>query len=133
MGQAFFLRFSGVLGLLAVVFGAFGAHGLESRLSEDMLSTYETAVRYHFYHVAAMLAVAVASPNLWTSAWTRAACWAWAAGIAVFSGSLYVLALSGQKWLGMITPIGGVAMMMGWVFIIFSAAGLSRAAGDSES
>lgn len=120
-GQSFFLRAGGVMGALAVLFGAFGAHGLGDRLSEEMLRVYETAVQYHFYHTFAVLAVGAGVAGLWGSAWTARACWAWILGTVVFSGSLYVLAVTEIRWLGAITPIGGVAMILGWVFIALAA------------
>ncbi len=112
---------SGILGAAAAILGAFGAHGLESRLSEDMLHTYEVGVRYQFYHVLALFALALAPERIWRSPWANRACWGWLIGIAVFSGSLYVLALTGQKWLGAITPFGGLAMILGWVFVALAA------------
>ena len=123
--QIFFLRTAGVLGALAVVAGAFGAHGLETRLSEEMLEIYEVAVRYHMYHAIALLAVAAGAGNLWRSKWARPACWAFIAGIAVFSGTLYALALTEMRWLGAITPIGGVALIAGWVLVACAAGGVA--------
>jgi uncharacterized membrane protein YgdD (TMEM256/DUF423 family) len=116
-GQSFFLRTGGIMGGLAVAFGAFGAHGLEERLSEEMLGVYGTAVQYHFYHTFAVLAVGAGAVGLWKSVWTPRACCAWVVGTALFSGSLYALAMTEIRWLGAITPIGGVAMILGWVFI----------------
>ena len=125
-GQTFFLRLGGIMGGLAVVFGAFGAHGLKERLSQEMLAVYETAVQYHFYHALAILAVGAGVAGLWGNVWTARACWAWLIGTCVFSGSLYVLAITEIRWLGAITPIGGVAMILGWVFIALAA----RSVGD---
>jgi len=120
--QRFYLRASGVTGGLAVAVGAFGAHGLKSVLSEDMLAIYETGVRYHFYHALALLAVALAPAELWQG---KSMLWAsrlLLAGIAIFSGSLYALAITETRWLGAITPIGGAAMIAGWICIAFAAA-----------
>lgn len=120
----FFLRLAALLGGVAVGLGAFGAHGLKNRVDTELLAVYETGVRYHFYHVLALLALAAAPSRLWASGWTPAAGWAWTAGIVVFSGSLYLMTLSGQRWLGAITPIGGVAFLAGWVFLLLAAGAL---------
>jgi uncharacterized membrane protein YgdD (TMEM256/DUF423 family) len=119
--QSRFLRISAVLGALAVICGAFGAHGLEERISGEMLSIWHTAVQYHVYHALALLALSVAPAALWNSPWTARAGYAWLAGVAIFSGSLYVLALTELRWLGAITPIGGVAMIVGWALLIPAA------------
>jgi uncharacterized membrane protein YgdD (TMEM256/DUF423 family) len=122
MTQAvFFLRVAAVLGALAVVLGAFGAHGLKDRVAENLLANYETGVRYHFYHALALLAVSLAPAALWSSPLTPGACWAWLFGILVFSGTLYLMALTGARWLGAITPIGGVALVVGWALLLFAA------------
>ena len=119
----FWLSVSGVLGALAVGLGAFGAHGLKERITPDMLTIYEVGVRYHVYHALAILAVSPAVGLQPDSPWLRRACGAWCAGIIIFSGSLYALAISGEKWLGAITPIGGVAFIAGWCMLV--AAGRS--------
>ncbi len=119
-----YLRIACALGGLAVALGAFGAHGLKNRLSDDLLAIYETGVRYHFYHALALLAVSLAVPALWQSKWTPFACGAWTVGIVLFSGSLYLLAVTGARWLGAITPLGGVALILGWVFLFVAAGSL---------
>ena len=111
------LRAAGVIGALAVILGAFGAHGLESRLDADDLEIWHTAVLYHLFHAAALLAVAAAPERFWTTPWLARVAWAWVVGIAIFSGSLYLLALTGVGWLGAITPIGGVALIVGWALL----------------
>lgn len=121
MGQGFFLRLSGILGALGVGIGAFGAHGLKENVAADMLAVYETGVAYHMYHTLAILAVAAGIAGLWAQRWARWACCAWAVGIVFFSGSLYLLTVTGMKWFGAITPIGGVAFILGWVFIAMAA------------
>lgn len=103
----------GLLGLLAVAAGAFGAHGLRGRLSADMLSAFETGARYQMYHALALLAVAILLDRRPSGA-VRTAGWCLAAGTVVFSGSLYLLALTGIPWLGAITPLGGLALLVGW-------------------
>ncbi len=124
-----FLRVAAVLGALAVAFGAFGAHGLRARVEPELLEVFETGVRYHFYHALALLALTLGGGPLWQSQWTGAAAWSWTAGVLVFSGSLYVLVLTGQRWLGAITPIGGVAFIVGWVCLAMAAPALWRADG----
>src|SRR4051812_37388433 len=108
-----FLLAGSVAGLIAVGFGAFGAHGLRSRLSPDMLAVFETGVRYHIYHALALLLVAALIPRLEGKA-IVAAGWCFVAGITLFSGSLYLLAVTGVTVLGAITPLGGVAFLAGW-------------------
>src|SRR3954471_2222527 len=116
-----FLLLAGILGALAVALGAFGAHALEGRLSEALLNTYEVGVRYHFYHVLALLGV-VAVINRWPDSGVAvAAGWLFVIGIVIFSGSLYLLAFTGVRWLGAITPIGGVAFIAGWLCLAWAA------------
>ena len=105
-------------GAAAVIVGAFGAHFLEARLSPGMLDVLEVGVRYHFYHALAILAVSLGvRPGGWNRFFT-AACWCWLAGVLLFSGSLYALALSGIGALGAITPFGGTAFIAGWLLLI---------------
>jgi uncharacterized membrane protein YgdD (TMEM256/DUF423 family) len=108
------------LGALAVAAGAFGAHGLRARVNPEMLAVFETGVRYHLVHALALLAVGWASTR-WTSAAIRAAGWLFVAGILVFSGSLYVLTLTGIRAFGAITPFGGVAFIAGWLLLAWGA------------
>jgi len=100
--------------MLAVVLGAFGAHGLRARLSADMLAIYQTAVQYHFWHALGVLSIGLALLHVPGSGAIRAAGWLMLAGIVVFSGSLYLLAATGARWLGAITPAGGVAFIAAW-------------------
>lgn len=119
--EKLFLTLAALLGGLAVALGAFGAHALEARISAQLLQTFETGVRYHFYHALALIAV-VAAVARWPHATLAvAAGWLFVAGIVVFSGSLYLLALTGIRWLGAITPIGGVAFIAGWVCLALAA------------
>jgi uncharacterized membrane protein YgdD (TMEM256/DUF423 family) len=101
---------------LAVVFGAFGAHGLRGRLDEYSMGVYEKAVFYHFIHALGVLIVSFL-PKTGTFSENAASvvCWLLLIGIAIFSGSLYALAITGTRWLGAITPIGGVAFIAGWL------------------
>lgn len=122
--QKKFLGVAGALGASAVITGAFGAHALAGRLSDEMAAIYETAVQYHIYHALAVLAFSVADEKIWTSRWAAAACAAWTAGVVVFSGSLYLLALTEIGWLGAVTPLGGVALIAGWVLVVRTAVAL---------
>jgi uncharacterized membrane protein YgdD (TMEM256/DUF423 family) len=110
-----FLALAALLGALSVGLGAFGAHALENRLSANLLETYETAVRYQFYHVIALALVGLALARWPDSGLLNIAGWLFVIGILVFSGSLYLLVFSGLRWLGAITPIGGVAFIGGWI------------------
>lgn len=126
MTQVLALRAAAVLGALAVIIGAFGAHGLRGRVDATLLEVFETGVRYHFYHALALLAAAVAVPALWQSRFTPWACVAWCIGILIFSGSLYAMTLTGARWLGAVTPIGGLAFILGWVFLAMAAGSLRQ-------
>jgi uncharacterized membrane protein YgdD (TMEM256/DUF423 family) len=115
-----FLLIGSLAGALGVALGAFGAHGLRARLSPEMLAVFETAVRYHMYHAVALLALAALMTRF--DGWLfLAAGWSFAIGILLFSGSLYLLALTGTRALGMITPLGGVAFILGWAFLAVAA------------
>lgn len=115
-----FFTLAGIFGALAVALGAFGAHALETRLTPDLLSTFETGVRYHFYHVVALIAVAFAIRRWPQSKLPIIAGWLFVAGILIFAGSLYLLVFTGQSWLGAITPIGGVAFISGWLLLAWT-------------
>ena len=115
-----FLLVGALAGFLAVTFGAFGAHALRERLSPEMLAVFETGVRYHMYHALALLAVAWAASR-WPESSAGTAGWAFIIGIVVFSGSLYILSFTGMRWLGAITPIGGVAFLLGWLLLAWAA------------
>lgn len=110
-----FLFIGALLGGLAVALGAFGAHGLKSRLAPEKLVTFETGVRYHFYHSLALLAVGLVQMALPAAGTLALSGWLFLAGIALFSGSLYWLALGGPRWLGPVTPLGGLALIGGWL------------------
>jgi len=108
-----------------VAFGAFGAHVLRARLTPEMLAVFETGVRYQMYHAFAMLAAAWASAR-WPRRVFGVAGWLFLAGIVVFSGSLYALALTGERWLGAITPVGGVAFLAGWAGLAWGASSAQK-------
>jgi uncharacterized membrane protein YgdD (TMEM256/DUF423 family) len=119
MDRLFFLLGS-LSGFLAVALGAFGAHGLKSRIGPDMLAIFETGVRYQMYHALALLAVAWAHTR-WPGIVLTAGGWLFVAGTVIFSGSLYLLSLTGAHWLGAVTPLGGLAFMAGWLCIAWAA------------
>ena len=106
----------GILGLLGVVLGAFGAHALKAKLkARDTVKTWETAVKYHLVHALALVLVSILSvqPSSIVN-WVTVSFVAFTAGILLFSGSLYALALGGPRWLGPVTPLGGLALILGW-------------------
>ena len=109
-----FLTLASLSGMTAVIFGAFGAHALKNRLDEYSLGVFETAVQYHFYHSLALLAVGVIALQQPQTTLLKTSGWLFFLGILVFSGSLYILSITGVKWLGAITPLGGLALIVGW-------------------
>lgn len=111
-----FFRIGALSALIAVAAGAFGAHALRGRLAPDLLQVFETAARYQVYHALALLAVAWAASRT-DGAGTRWAGWLFVAGTVLFSGSLYLLALTGTRWLGAVTPVGGAAWIGGWAIL----------------
>jgi uncharacterized membrane protein YgdD (TMEM256/DUF423 family) len=115
----FFFVAGSLLAFFAVALGAFAAHGLKTRLSPDMFNIFEVGVRYHMYHALALLAVAWACSR-WPESNAHAAGWAFIFGIVAFSGSLYILSITGIRWLGAITPIGGVGFLIGWILLIWA-------------
>jgi uncharacterized membrane protein YgdD (TMEM256/DUF423 family) len=112
-----FITIGALSGLLAVAAGAFGAHALRDRLSADMLSVFQTGATYQMYHALALFGVGMllARFSVEGSSFVTAAGWLFVAGTVLFSGSLYALSLSGTTWLGAITPIGGIAFLLGWL------------------
>jgi uncharacterized membrane protein YgdD (TMEM256/DUF423 family) len=109
-----------VAAALGVALGAFGAHGLRAHVAADALAVFETGVRYQMVHALGLLAVAWAAAR-WPGPWVEAAGWLFVAGIVLFSGSLYLLTLTGARWLGAITPLGGVAFIVGWLALAAAA------------
>jgi uncharacterized membrane protein YgdD (TMEM256/DUF423 family) len=115
-----FLFVGSLAGFLAVAFGAFGAHALRGRLSPEMLAAFESGVRYQMYHALGIIAVGLMLGRM--GGWLFAtAGWLFTAGIVLFSGSLYVLALTGITTFGAITPLGGLAFLAGWACLIVAA------------
>ena len=119
MAKGFFVA-AAMLAFLAVAGGAFGAHGLKSRVSSDMIDTFQTGIQYQFYHALGLLVVAVMMHLFSPGTMLKLSGFLFIGGIVVFSGSLYVLVLTGIKWLGAITPIGGLAFLAGWVCLTLS-------------
>ncbi len=109
-----FITLASLSGMLAVMFGAFGAHALKGRLDDYALGVFQTAVQYHFYHSLALLAVGMLALSQPQTALLRSSGWLFLTGIVIFSGSLYMLSLTGVRWLGAVTPLGGLAFIAGW-------------------
>lgn len=103
-----------VLALLAVALGAFGAHGLDGKIDDELLAAFKTGVQYHMFHALGLLAIAIAAEKLGESGALRWAARLLVAGIVLFAGSLYVMAVTDIRPLGIITPFGGVAFLAGW-------------------
>jgi|SRR5687768_11176813 len=118
--ERLFFSLGAASALIAVAAGAFGAHALRARLSAEMLAVFETGARYQMYHALGLLAVSWAVSR-WPGPWAVRAGWLFLAGTVLFSGSLYLLALSGVRWLGAVTPFGGVAFLAGWACLILAA------------
>ncbi|HWA83729.1 MAG TPA: DUF423 domain-containing protein [Fimbriimonadaceae bacterium] len=113
-----FAAWGGILGFLAVALGAFGAHGLRERLSTESMAIYQTGVQYQMAHALALLLVAALADKMRHTAIVG---WLFVFGVAIFSGSLYVLAITGQTWLGAITPFGGLCFLAGWAMLAYGA------------
>ena len=116
-----FITLASLSGMLAVMLGAFGAHALKGRLDDYALGVFQTAVQYHFYHSFALLAVGILALSQPQTALLKSSGWLFLLGILIFSGSLYLLALTGVRWLGAITPLGGVAFIAGWACLAWVA------------
>jgi uncharacterized membrane protein YgdD (TMEM256/DUF423 family) len=114
-----FITLGALSGFLAVAAGAFGAHALRDRLTAAMLDVFQTGVTYQMYHALALVGVGIllARFSIDGSVWLTAAGWLFVGGSVLFSGSLYALSLSGTTWLGAITPVGGIAFLVGWLAV----------------
>ncbi len=116
-----FLVLGALAGAAGVALGAFGAHALKARLTPDQLAVWQTAVQYHFWHALALVAIgilgALALPGSTALKWAG---WLMVAGLVLFSGSLYVLVLSGARWLGAVTPFGGTAWIAAWLLLAWA-------------
>lgn len=115
-----FLALGSISALIAVAAGAFGAHALKTRLAPELLAVFETGARYQMFHALGLLGAAWASTRL-PGGPVAAAGWLFAAGTVLFSGSLYLLALTGARWLGAVTPLGGAAFLAGWACLAWAA------------
>jgi uncharacterized membrane protein YgdD (TMEM256/DUF423 family) len=115
-----FFGLGALFALIGVAAGAFGAHALAARLPADRLVTFETGVRYQLFHSLALLAVAWAHTR-WPATAVTSAGWLFVAGILIFGGTLYALALGSPRWFGAITPIGGVCFLAGWALLAWVA------------
>jgi uncharacterized membrane protein YgdD (TMEM256/DUF423 family) len=123
-----------LLGATGVMAGAFGAHGLASRVSPERLEVWQTAATYQLFHSIALLALALSilyASNLTKKSTALWVCRSWLLGVIIFSGSLYGLVLSGITWLGAITPIGGTLLIVGWVLLSSLALGGAGASADN--
>jgi uncharacterized membrane protein YgdD (TMEM256/DUF423 family) len=114
-----FLIFGCIFSFLGVALGAFGAHALKQKLSPELLQVFEVGVRYQMYHAFALFVVAWALHS-WNIAGAAASGWWFIAGIVLFSGSLYALALTDIKWLGAVTPLGGLSFLIGWLWLAWN-------------
>ncbi|MFB0842498.1 DUF423 domain-containing protein [Paenibacillus oleatilyticus] len=115
-----FVVLGGICAFLSVALGAFGAHALKGKLAADMLANFQTGVQYQMMHSLGLIAIGLAASLLPASGHLRRAGWSMFVGIVVFSGSLYVLSITGIKQLGAITPIGGVAFLFGWLSLVLA-------------
>jgi uncharacterized membrane protein YgdD (TMEM256/DUF423 family) len=116
-----FLVLGAVNGFLAVALGAFGAHGLRARVGPGLLEIWQTAVLYHMVHALGLVLIGVAAALLPDSRTLRTAGWLMAAGVLVFSGTLYLLVGTGTRWLGAVTPFGGTALLLAWALFAWAA------------
>jgi uncharacterized membrane protein YgdD (TMEM256/DUF423 family) len=117
--ERFFFAAGSISAFIAVALGAFGAHGLRSRLTPEMLNIFEVGVRYQMYHAFALFAVAWATSR-WPENDFTAAGWAFIIGTVIFSGSLYLLSMTDIRWFGAITPLGGLGFLAGWAILAWS-------------
>jgi len=115
-----FLLLGSINAFLAVALGAFGAHGLRSKLSDEMLAIYQTGIQYHMFHAVGLMIVGLVFQWISNSSVMIWAGWSMAFGILIFSGSLYVLSISGLRWLGAITPVGGLGFLIGWLLFAYA-------------
>ena len=113
-----FITLGSINAMLAVMLGAFGAHGLKSRLTAELMAIFQTGVQYHFYHAFGLILIGIIAMHFPGSVWLKWSGWVMLTGIVLFSGSLYMLALTNLRWLGAITPIGGLAFIIAWLVLI---------------
>jgi len=113
----FYLLLGSINALLVVLIGAFGAHGLKARLTVENMAIFQTGVQYHFYHAVGLILVGLIAWHIPTSPHLRWSAWLMIMGIILFSGSLYALSITNIRWLGMITPVGGMAFIIAWLLL----------------
>jgi uncharacterized membrane protein YgdD (TMEM256/DUF423 family) len=118
---AIFVLLGALSGAAGVALGAFGAHALHSHMTPERQAVFETGVRYQLIHALALLFVGIGAGNILNGVWLGAAGWLFVVGTILFSGSLYLLVLSDRRWLGAITPFGGIALILGWLCLAASA------------
>lgn len=121
------LRIAAISGFLTVALGAFGAHGLEGRVSAQALTWWDKAVHYQGLHTLALLGCAILALQFPAVGALRLAGWGFLIGMLLFCGSLFVMTLTGQRWLGMVTPLGGLAMLFGWGVLVYAVGQLGSA------
>lgn len=126
-----FLLMGSVLAFLSVAAGAFGSHGLKEQLDTELLQIFETAVKYQMYHALALILTGILI-NLYGGIWPIRAGWFFLAGIILFSGSLYILSLSGIRWFGAITPFGGLSFLCGWICLILTVPGKIKSSSSAK-
>jgi uncharacterized membrane protein YgdD (TMEM256/DUF423 family) len=115
-----FLILGGVNAALVVMLGAFGAHGLKTKISAEMLAVYQTGVHYHLFHALGLLVVGVVATQIVDSVYLRWAGRLMLTGIILFSGSLYIMSVGGVRWLGMVTPFGGLVFIAAWILFVMA-------------
>lgn len=115
------IMLAGINGFLAVSLGAFAAHGLRNKLSPELLNTFQTGVQYHMYHALALFGIGLLMINFPNTNLLRISAYMMLAGIVLFSGSLYLLSATGIRWLGAITPLGGLCFLAAWALIAYFA------------
>ena len=113
----FYLALGCINAMLVVIIGAFGAHGLKVRLSVENMAVFQTAVQYHFYHAVGLILIGLIALQMPISPYLRWSAWLMLMGIVLFSGSLYALSITNIRWLGMITPFGGMAFTLAWLML----------------
>lgn len=112
-----FLALGSLSAMLVVVLGAFGAHALRTRIPAELMASFQTGILYHLFHALGLISVGLIAAHLPASVLVRAAGWLMLVGTVLFSGSLYVLAVSGMRALGMVTPFGGFAFILAWLLL----------------
>ena len=115
-----FFILGGINAALVVMLDAFGALGLQTKISAEMLAVYQTGVHYHLFHALGLLVVGLVATQIADSTYLKWSGWLMLAGIVLFSGSLYVLSVSGLRWLGMVTPLGGTAFILAWALFVMA-------------